>query len=169
MRRECEQESHRLEPCNRSEHFIEVNARLLHVPLCHESCLVLHDGTTRVPLLREHPLQADWAVATRRIDETPCTVLLDGVHLLAHRTLPLGCFLSLGKRARFLGSPEMELAVVKDVVREPHVRPDNALPGSYHHRVRRHVCPGSLSGCNECPGTVSGCGECPGRLSGCGE
>src|SRR5438128_7789005 len=112
MRRECEQESHRLDPCNRSEHFLEVDAQLLHVPLCHESRLVLHDGATRVPLQLEHPLQADWAVATRRIDETPSTVLLDGVHLLAHRTSPLGYFLSLGS------SPEVELAIVKDVVRE---------------------------------------------------
>src|SRR6266540_1633511 len=117
MCRECEQESHRLEPCNWSEHFLEVDARLLHVPLCHESRLVLDDGATRVPLHLEDPLQADWTLATRRIDETPCTVLLDGVHLLAHRATPLGCSLSLGKHALFLGSPEVELAVIEDIVR----------------------------------------------------
>jgi hypothetical protein len=53
-----------------------------------ESCLLLGHRHVLVPLDLEHPFHLD-RVATRwEINEAPCGILLDGLHLLQH-CLPL--------------------------------------------------------------------------------
>jgi hypothetical protein len=82
----------------------------------------------------EHPLQSDRTVASRQVDELPRTVVLDGVHLLLHRSAPGHVTLGFGEGAWFPGVRQVKLGV------------DVALHTSWHHRlVTKDVVDGAVA------------------------
>jgi hypothetical protein len=90
---------------------------------CDEPRLVLDHLLGLVLLELEHPLQSDWAVASRQVDELPCTVILDGVHLLPHRGAPGRVTLGFSEGAGFPDVRQVNLGV------------DVALNTPWHHRL----------------------------------
>jgi hypothetical protein len=89
------EESHGFHLCHGGEGIIEVDAFPLHETVCHQVSLVLDDGTSFIPLQREHPLKGDRVVTTREISKLPCAVLLNCVHLQLHRGMPYRVSLGL--------------------------------------------------------------------------
>jgi hypothetical protein len=62
-------------------------------------------------------------VASRQVDELPRTVVLDGVHLLLHRSTPGHITLGFGEGAGFPGLHQVKLSI------------DVALHTPWHHRL----------------------------------
>ena len=74
---------------------------------------MLDNGTKLIPFDLVHPLQAERTASWRWIDELPCLVFLDRLHLLQHRPSPVSVALGQRERGWFLYADELQLLIIE--------------------------------------------------------
>jgi hypothetical protein len=85
---EREKDADGLNASHRHKRIVLVDPFLLDKTVRDELRLVLDHIPCLVLLELEHPLQGDRAVTGWQVNELPCMIVLDGVHLLLHRDAP---------------------------------------------------------------------------------
>lgn len=114
--RQSEDETHRLEPCHRCEHLLEVHTWTLHVALSDKSGLMLDYVPMLIFLHLINPFEADRTVACRERGESPGVVVIDGLKLFQHRTAPTILAFCLSERCGFFPCHEVQYLVVKQLL-----------------------------------------------------
>ena len=110
MRRQRQQQLHRLHASHRREHLVVVDPVTLCVPFDDEPRLVPYHSSMFVPLDLEHPLEPNGTPAKWELSECPGVVLLDGAKLLLHCPAPAGVLFSLGQGPRLLRTHHEEVS-----------------------------------------------------------
>jgi hypothetical protein len=129
-----EKDADGLDASHRREHVIIVDLFLPDEIARDEPRLVLDHLPCLVLLELEDPLQGDRAVAGWQVDELPCMVVLDGVHLLLHRDVLGRITLGFSEGAGFPSVCQVELGV------------DVALHTPWHHcLVTKDVVDGAVA------------------------
>ena len=103
----------RLHACYRRKDLLEVYALVLKKASGDEACLVLDNGAELIPLDLVYPLQAGQTASWRWIDELPCLVFLDRLHLLQHRPSPVSVPLGQCECGWFLCADEQQLLIIE--------------------------------------------------------
>jgi hypothetical protein len=120
---ESEEKVDGLDASHGHECVIVVDPLLLDKAVHDEPRLVLDHLPSFILLELEHPLQSDWVVASRQVNELPRTIVLDRVHLLLHRDAPGRITLGFSEGAGFPGVHQVKLGV------------DVKLNTPWHHRL----------------------------------